>query len=302
MIFPEGDISSGNPSLVGLHCSSRDDIIVNSTTDGYVVLYTEEIFEEIHPSIFSESLINLLKANIPGGTLTLIEIMYQPTEELSCDCAIAVMKFDEIMIDHIDNDIRYRTSPSVQFLKDHWDEDEEDFDFSDIDEDDEDIYDVDDYESYIRDDYYEDDDDDDEYDDDDFEFSDYLPRPKKYKQNKSYGRSAFTHEKSAKRSIKRHNIIITNDKTLIKREARAIKEFIKDRYPGGGVWKDFRAELLDRWMTLLLMTKKTAKKHQKEYDKYHNKKSYSRKKDTQGRILTMAEKMFAYDPWNDSNR
>ena len=94
---------------------------------------------------------------------------------------------------------------------------------------------------------------------------------KKNKKSKKdyYGTSRiWKNADNLKRSINRHGVVIAESKKDIKTDEKIIKQFLKDFIPGHSDWKkEFRKELLDRWMSMYTIEKKTLKKHQHKIKK-----------------------------------
>lgn len=103
-------------------------------------------------------------------------------------------------------------------------------------------------------------------------------RKKKKMDGKSYNRSRVIREaKHAKRSIKRHNIIIASKKS-IEKDKKILKQFLEDFMPGKEKWvKEYRKEVLRRWMRSYVIKKGEAKRISQEYEE-KRRKSIAKKK------------------------
>ena len=173
-----------------------------------------------------------------------------------------------------------------------------------------------------EDDLYDDEDEDDDEDDDDsYEEDEYNPyeqfekkyyevtgKPfkgkKKKKNNKKsfYGTSrVWKNSDNIKRSINRHGVIVGTKKD-VKSDEETIKQFLKDFLPGKKSWqKQFRKELLDRWMNMFVIQKKQLKKYEQKYRAEQHRKSTNQ---TAKKVIGLASSLFTkpIDEWADPNR
>lgn len=123
------------------------------------------------------------------------------------------------------------------------------------------------------------------------------------KSKKHYSESRLVaNGKSPKRDYSRHGVVISRDKKDYEKDAKIIKDFLKDFIPGSARWKrDFRDDLLERWMKAFVIRKKKLRKLEK---KMHHKKK-SKKKPSPGQIMAMdftRRMVSATDPWNNPNK
>ena len=128
---------------------------------------------------------------------------------------------------------------------------------------------------------------------------------KRYKNKKTneYPQSRVLRDaKNPKRSINRHGVIICSDKDARKRDEKIIKEFLKDFFPGDSDWKkEFRHDVLKRWMKMYCI----AKKDLKELERTHRKaKNANRSNINTEKTLEFTRRLFnvPIDRWNDPSR
>lgn len=194
------------------------------------------------------------------------------------------------------------------------DEDDNDFDlgfeYNDDDEDDDDDNDNDDIE-------VDDEDEDDDIDDDDplsyiNQFINDIPKEKrkanskKKQPKKSIVKPSVVLEESKhpKKDFNRHGVVICNDKRAIKYDKKTIKKFLEEFIPGNSGWKkEYREELLDRWIKMFVVTKKQKHKLEKQHRKnrmYRNRISNNETR----KALEFTQRLFntPIDRWSDPSR
>lgn len=77
--------------------------------------------------------------------------------------------------------------------------------------------------------------------------------------------------KKPKKSYNRHGLLVVSSKKAIEKDERTVKAFLKDFIPGDEKWKkDFRKDLLKRWMRVYVISDGKLKKLEKEYQKKKN--------------------------------
>lgn len=125
----------------------------------------------------------------------------------------------------------------------------------------------------------------------------------KNKSNKSYAKShIFRESKNPKKEVKRHGVIIARDKDDIKKDEKTLKEFLKDFIPGKDGWvKDFREDLIERWMRTYTIKNKDLKKLQKARRK--NEKDAAKAKKNK-EILNFTRNIFnvPVSSWDDPTK
>ena len=126
--------------------------------------------------------------------------------------------------------------------------------------------------------------------------------PKK-KHRKEYAQSRILYDaKNAKRSYNRHGVIICSDKSSKKKDMKIIKEFLKDFFPGNSNWiKEFRHDVLCRWMKMYSISKKDLKELEKTHRKAQNAKRNSIKTE---KTLDFTRRLFnvPIDRWDDPSK
>lgn len=128
-------------------------------------------------------------------------------------------------------------------------------------------------------------------------------KKKKSSKKISYGASrALRATNNPKKAYKRHGVLVCAKKDAIKRDEKIIKEFLKDFIPGSAEWKkEFRKELLKRWMGVYVISKKKLKHLEKNY---RNKAVQKRRNANVERTLSLTRQLFNVpaDQWNNPNR
>lgn len=285
--------------------STLDEIYVNKAPDGFAVMYTDETFKQLDIRKFVENLVCTFKANLPGISINISAHYRFWTPDTFCpDCAITIIQFDDYMEEYPEgNNVTYTCSQSVEFIYNAFDDEDGSFNLNPNEEDEEDgtvSIDPDDIkldpEVLATLGQYLDLDLDGEGDDDEEECG------KKHKK-KSYGSSRILKgaTKNPKKQFKRHGIIIASDKSAIKKDEKIIKAFLKDFIPGDSSWiKEFREEVLERWMRMYAISKKRLKKLEKEHRKSKGGKSKSRV--SKESAMTFTRNLFSRDEWANPNK
>jgi hypothetical protein len=278
-IFQDGidlhQIKGYEESVHGRVFSNFDEIHVNKVMNGYAVLYTDKMFEQLDPELFGENLIEILEVNIQNMHIDVaieIQIMYYPLNTFAEECASNIIQLDYYLDKHQTRYIKYSESDSVRFVSDYYDEDDETFHFDDIDDEDENT---------------SEEDEDDDYQEDlgDVELNEILNHIRNTSDKKSVGKNKkktsdsskiLKNAKNPKKTVRRHGIIVYNDKDSMKRDRRIIKNMIKDFIPGKSQWaKEFRSDILSRWMASYCISKKNLKRAIKSHKNSGKSKSSS---------------------------
>ena len=318
-LIKDGLSKTFNPDTDGKIISTVDEIKVNKTPTGYSIVYPDDVINEINNGVFVSRLILLLMDNLTG--VISIDLRYHYIDindewHLNGDSVITLLKINDIIEqvpgviskDGIDHSIKYKCSKDISELKLFLtmnDDEEEDDEYLDDSEDSEDS----DFEDY----------------EDDFEVDDKvisslssiigdidIPKDNKNKKSKDdyfkidkskTPRSrVFKESKNPKKEIKRHGVIITRDKEDLEKDRKIIKEFLKEFIPGKQEWvKEFRSELLCRWMKMYTIKIKDLKKIEKmQRDKKKDKERRKKNK----KILDFTRNMFnvPISSWDDPNK
>jgi len=288
IIFPEQlDLDKEenyDEKIYGKDFSDLDDIRVNQVVGGYSILYKDELFHQLDTKAFADNIIQLFSSQLPDHVIK-IEMYYFHMDAFNSDCAEAIVELDEYFeeVDLPDN-ITYISTENIAFILELHDADD--------DEDDEDnlsLRMMRELNMNIRDD---------DDDDDDYDTADLM---RQLSRKRSYGRSRLIRSaKNAKRDINRHNFLICSDKTAKKHDEKIIKAFLKEFLPGDSKWiKRYRATILERWMAMFVMSKKTAKKMAESHKKRNGKGSSINKEG----LVSFTKQLFTgYDPFYDPNR
>lgn len=292
--------------------SNSNEIKVNKKSNKYTILYTSNIFKSLNIETFGKNMIDLLLKNLPS-TIFDVTILYHyrledDDEEFDTKTAEKIFMLDKYFLSMNKKITRlsyHRTSLFLDLMdtyNDYIDEDDDD------EEDEENIImsEKDWIDKFIGN---IDEDDDEDDNDEDGEVSDILSllagRHNKSKDNSKdyYGRSkVMKNATNPKRSINRHGIIVADDKEDIERDERIIKEFLKDFFPGSQRWKkDFRHDVLKRWMSMYCVTKKNLRKLERNHRK--QRQDYSRRYNAEEAInFTRRMLNVPIDRWNDPSR
>ena len=318
-LIKDGLSKTFNPDTDGKIISTVDEIKVNKTPSGYSVVYPDDIINEIDNGVFVSKLILLLMDNLTG--IISIDLRYHYIDindewHLNGDSVITLLKINDIIEqlpdviskDGVDHSIKYTCSKDITELKL--------FVTMNDDEDDESPDEESDTIKNLID------------EDDDFEVDENvvsilssiigdidLSTDKKSDKSKKSKDKYFTVEKSKtpksrvfkeaknpKKEIKRHGVIITHDKEDLEKDRKIIKEFLKEFIPGKQEWvKEFRSELLCRWMKMYTIKIKDLKKIEKmQRDKKKDKERRKKNK----KILDFTRNMFnvPISSWDDPNK
>lgn len=278
-----------DPDMDGTTYSTIDGINVNRAKYGYSILYSASDFMKLDLKSFVLSMIQIFNNNIPGALInTTLEYNYAEMLDEHYDEAVGIriVNFGQ-MLDQVSNSSDF---PSFHYDKSQNILDMVDNEFDDSDDDDD----------FYNDDYEEDDPFavffDEDYDDDD----DREYRNKSY--SDYYGRSrVVTNAKNAKRDMHRHGVIIAS-KSDINSDKKILKEFLKDFIPGNSSWKkEFRNDVLKRWMKMYCISKSDIRYINKQYRKANYKEK--RNKNIENAI-NMTTRLFtaSADSWYDPNR
>jgi len=271
-------IQDFDQSKDGSNFSDKKSINANKIAEGYSVIFLDNVFKYLDTKLFVGNLISIFTHNVPNTVFNISIHYHYRTNNSSYDyydydTARKIYELHGILMMLISSgqmkSIEYSESESLNNM------------FEDINNSDDDINDgsddmkilsryssnqhnnqkrssLTDEEKYIHDllkNYNLDDDYDDEI------------IPKKKSKRKYYGRSrVFNNIKKPKDIVKKHNMLVTKSNSDIKDDIKIIKSFLKDFIPGNARWKkQFRNEILTRWLASYVITKKNMKKFAKYY-------------------------------------
>lgn len=304
---------------MGLEYSSRNEIKVNKALDGtYRILYYEYEFYSIDPSLLATNIINLFMRNLSNCNIEFTVNHHRSAKKVTEDdvnIMMRIIEFSNIMSkinpknDNNNIEFTYIISNSLRAIAAYLS--------AALKDDNNHISKDPDYDFYqTSDDEDEDDEDDDEDNDEDdvvsmlakalygTEFGDSKNGRKK-KSKKEYASSkVMKAAKNPKRSYYRHGVMICPNKDAIKKDEKIIKEFLKDFIPGNSNWKkDFRDDLIKRWMRMYVVTSKQLKHLEKQHRKTYVSKRRKSSIDTD-KALEFTRRLFntPVDKWNDPSR
>lgn len=293
-IFPQiidlGKINEYTVEKFGKVFSNTNEIKVNKTINGYSVLYRDNVFKNLDTVKFGENIIKLFMNNIPG--VIELDINYYPMSKFDEEVGVSIIHLNKYFSEIDIPNFNYYISDLLDDLLDLYDEANDVFRFGEEDDEDED-------------------EDDDLETEDPFAFLqeslDGYGSPKnknKKSKKKSYGSSRIVKAaKNPKRDIRRHGVVVCNEKSIIRKDERIIKEFLEDFLPGNSDWrKQFRKQVLKRWISMYSITKKNLKHLEKDH--HHNQRSKTMlggiDKET---AMNFTRRLFTpSDTWNDPNR
>lgn len=283
-----------DPTRDGRTRSTGSKINVLKVSDGYSIVFNDEEFVEADTTItkLAASIIKICVDNLKD-TLIEFQIIYHYDGAVDSyfdpEVADGIITFERIFMNAhasaIPN-VQYKTTDSMMDTRREL--------YEELSE----------YEPYDEDDDEEDGD----YDIDEDDIAALLngrriqqKKKKKKKNNDYYGRSrVWKNSKQPKRQINRHGVLIAADKDDLKKDEKILKAFLKDFIPGNAKWKkDFRDDVLERWMHMYAISKKNLKQLERDHRKARTKKSRNTDK-----ILSLTNRLFTVpaDRWYDPNK
>jgi len=274
-VFPSDieltEIPRYDESIYGKTFSDENEIRVNEVQYGYAILYRDDVLETMNVPVLATNIVSLFTDNLQD-TVTEIGIDYYHMGDMRTSCALVIMDLDEYFLE-CDNDmIEYSSSSSTDYIS-----------------------------SKLHDDEDMEDDDDDE--DDDYSSIDALfPSPKMKK--KKYGQSrVMKSSKRAKKNIKRHGFLISSNKDARRKDKKIVQAFLKDFIPGNSRWiKEYRAEILVRWMDMYVVSKGVAKRMAKTHEEARRRRKSPIKLNKDVAVDLTKQLFRGYDPFYDPNR
>lgn len=262
---------SYDPGSDGNVYSTHDKININIAKDGYSVIMLASEFDAIDNPKLIATVINLFAKNLPSTIINVtVQYDYEEMMDTHFDQHIGSKVLDLCQLMQAVNNtgrvptFRYEASDSITDMvdldMDDPDEDDEDddmdFPFDSKSETPKDILDNP-WAAFIGTGDWDDDDEDDD-----------GKKSKNHKEKEYYGRSRVVkNSKSPKRDFHRHGVIV-GSKSDIAQDKKILKRFLKDFIPGGASWKkDFRHDVLKRWMSMYSISKSDLKDIEKKQRK-----------------------------------
>ncbi len=288
-------------SKVGKVLSTKDELNVNAVQDGFSIIFKDEDIEgELDFNCLISNIIAIFINNISNPNLYIsVSYLYEIEGNsddwyFDTDVAISVMKIcdtisyvSQSIPKNADYNVQYEPSISIKEMMEDYKacisensdgDDEDDFyqSLGNIN-----VQDKENVLSIISD-----------VIGDNSNLSDDSNDKKKNHKKKEYDSSkSLKTSKKPKKYYKRHGILIA-PKSSIKHDEKIIKDFIKDFIPGSAGWKrEFRKNLLERWIKSFALSssqvKKLEKKHKKRMNKLKNVKYNKRTSmDIVNKVLT----------------
>lgn len=299
-------LTSFHPESDGNVLSSESEIKVNRCQNGYSIIYGSNVFKKLDLALLASNIVKIFKANLPDSFLDVAMFYHYETVD---DDVFDMKTAEQIFALHnlFTQIVATRRVPGLQYVitqsmkqtaedyRYEQDEDDQEYD-DDNEEDDGEEFDPeeDDFLRQIFGPGFS------SYDDDD---DDYEPRRKKT--IKYYGTSRVMKDcRNPKQCIRRHGVLVASSKKDMERDEKIIKDFLKDFIPGNARWKrDFRHDILKRWMKMYAVSKKQLKGLEKEHRRrYRAKHTKSHKNQDQAIDFTRKLLSVPIDRWNDPNR
>ena len=264
--------------------SDESHINVNQTDDGYLIIYTNDLFGTMDPKHLMYSIVKMFKSRFPK--LTVLDVEFTSAHHPDSDIKPFVrntlkvvrttshMTFDgvEVCFPGIPDEKPKKNIPLTLDVYEHY-SDPEDYedDEEEPDEDDEDDYDL------VRD----------------------LMKDSRKKRSKYMHSCSWHNSKDAKKMVRRHGVLVASTKD-IKRDRKAIREFLDDFLPGSAGWKkEFKDDVCKRWLQMYVISK--GRLHDLEKDK-RRKRQKKNAKHSADIARSVTRQMFQTDRWTDPRK
>jgi len=323
-----GNIDKYIPNAKNWKISSVANIFVNEVDGMYHIIFYSDIFDQLEKDVLINGIISLIENNIERPKLISISydsiILEDGVNMLTVPCVKNIIELQNILSDVISNkdkrkwefEILQNVVDAANFYVKHqkeceeWREEHKDdnkykkkisnriYDKPEIRQEEPQRRSIDLITKAIEDMQ-------DFEDEDDSVFGKNKKRKKRKSlrsdKKKHYSSSKLIKIKDAKKSYNRHGVIVSSKKSIIERDENVIKDFLKDFIPGNGWKKDLRKDLLERWMSVFVITKKQLKrieKREKERKESNDKYKKARK------VINVAGRLIStpIDHWNDPSR
>lgn len=270
-IIPSGipaiKLEGYNKDYFGSVLSNVKEIKVNKVLHGYSVIYDEDTFKNLNTSIFGNSFMQIFKKNLPN-TIIDAGMMYHFELENGDDMfdestAEKIMELSGYLASISNPVFRYRVTESVLQTVNY---------YKDVNEPNDEDYDENDFFNMNGYDYDDEDDDDDPFEMLSRSLDGYHKKHKNRSKSITYDRSkVLRNANNPKRAYNRHGLLIIDDKDDLRKDEKIIKEFLKDFFPGNSSWKkEFRRDVLKRWVQMYAISKKNLKSLERDYRKSNN--------------------------------
>lgn len=287
-----------SPEEDGKTFSSINDVKINKAKYGYSILYSANDFMKLDKPKFTATMFKIFTKNLPDTAINVsIEYNYEELIDEHFDEAVAntVINYGALLTNiantHKITGFTYETSQNLMDLIDT------EYDSSIDDESDEDVS-LEDLmngsqSKFIDQDEY--------YNEDPFKrfFHDNNERELS---GSYYGKSRVVADaRNGKRDFHRHGVIVTS-KSDIAKDRKILKKFLKDFIPGNSSWKkEFRNDILKRWISMYAILKKDLK-HIQQYTKKEACENKRNKNITNAINLTTKLFTSPVDKWYDPNK
>ena len=296
--------------------STESRMTVNKVDDGLAVVYNDAVIRKMKCSTFLATITSMLSKNCPD---TIFDVHINFFYDIDGEIDPETMKFLEDLsrlikavvdtgkvpnIEYKYGNSRLLNQNAENFKHNQNPKPQEEEDEDDSDEDDDELSEDDIWNALG----IEADDEDSELDEaaeieDPFEFMHNVKKVTKQKDSKEYyGRSRVAkNSKNLKKEVRRHGVIV-GSKNDIKKDAKIIKAFLKDFIPGNAEWKkEFRNDILKRWLRMYVISKKKLKSLEKEHRKAVESKAKSK---NAKKVMKFTKSLFTIpsDRWSDPTK
>lgn len=296
---------------IGKTFSTIDNINVNKMDYGYAIVYTSDTFETISSLKETiQSIIDLFELNLPGQYFDVgFEYLYERNngegdDVIDMDIFQRICSFQTLFrlnnSDHFNIFITKNMKDTLEYIQ----EDDSDDDMEDDAFDDSNEFDI--FGSSImrneneRKKSFED-------FGLDFDGSSIYPdldqilKKSKNKKKKVRSSRVLMAADNPKKLYHRHGVMVVKGTKAIDKDAKIIKDFLKEFIPGNQEWKkELRHDLCNRWLKMYVITNRQLK----DLEKRHKKKIQRKHSYDVDKTLDFTRKLLTVpvDQWNDPTR
>lgn len=291
-------------SYKGCEYSNIEIIHVNTIRDKYIILFTDEEFKKVSPTVILNNIKNIIQSNLKNCEV-IFTIVYDGDTGLDQKTLLGLLKLDDNLSKRPDSLYPMKYVPSNQLveLAQKVLMENSKSNNNSINRPKPELE-----KPKYRDQHIV------EYDGADnimkALYGDQSSFHNKKKRKKSNRRKKIMYTSSKvirasshpKRSYNRHGIIICKNNKAIRKDEEIIKDFLKEFIPGNSSFKKhLRKDMLKRWMSMYVITQKKANKMHKNYKRSLSNVSKQQKTE---QIVNLTRKMLTVpvDSWNDPNR